>query len=174
MPRVRHVPRILLNALTALSLILCAATVALWVRSYWIADVIERRERQIQVDGERGWTFLRLVSQRGKLRGTTVRHFDEVTYPANGPTGPIWSWSHDVRRRVGLYTEHGVYDQTRWNRAGIIFVKPVGYLGTQVLSVRIIGVPYWLLAGVLCIAPVVGAIRIARRSRKALTGLCPA
>jgi hypothetical protein len=136
MPRVRHVPRILLNALTALSLILCAATVALWVRSYWIADVIERRERQIQVDGERGWTFLRLVSQRGKLRGTTVRHFDEVTYPANGPTGPIWSWSHDVRRRVGLYTEHGVYDQTPWNRAGIIFVKPVGYLGTQVLSVR--------------------------------------
>jgi hypothetical protein len=37
-PAVRRLPRILLNALTALSLILFAATAALWVRSGWVCD----------------------------------------------------------------------------------------------------------------------------------------
>lgn len=32
----------MLNALTTLSLLLCMAMVALWVRSYWKADGIER------------------------------------------------------------------------------------------------------------------------------------
>jgi hypothetical protein len=35
---VKNLRRILLNALTALSLILFAAVVALWVRSYWASD----------------------------------------------------------------------------------------------------------------------------------------
>jgi hypothetical protein len=40
--RRRRLPRILLNAATAVSLVLCAATVALWVRSYFVADIVER------------------------------------------------------------------------------------------------------------------------------------
>jgi hypothetical protein len=39
---VRRLPRILLNALTTLELILFAATVALWVRSYWCEDNVTR------------------------------------------------------------------------------------------------------------------------------------
>ena len=32
--------RRLLNFLTALSLLLCVAVVALWVRSYWVSDEV--------------------------------------------------------------------------------------------------------------------------------------
>jgi len=35
---VRRLGRYIVNALTALSLLLCAATVALWVRSFWVGD----------------------------------------------------------------------------------------------------------------------------------------
>jgi hypothetical protein len=37
---VRRLLRILLNALTVVSLLLCVATVVLWVRSYWYEDAI--------------------------------------------------------------------------------------------------------------------------------------
>src|SRR5688572_3907797 len=38
--------RRLLNLLTALSLLLCVAVVALWVRSYWVKDQFEIRPRR--------------------------------------------------------------------------------------------------------------------------------
>src|SRR5258706_13153974 len=36
--RMKRLRRITFNALTALSLVLCLATVGVWVRSYWIVD----------------------------------------------------------------------------------------------------------------------------------------
>jgi hypothetical protein len=42
---VRRLRRILLNALTALPLILFVAVVVLWVRSYWQADIVQRLDQ---------------------------------------------------------------------------------------------------------------------------------
>jgi hypothetical protein len=39
---VRRMRRIILNALTVLSLLLCVATAGLWVRSYFVSDVLHR------------------------------------------------------------------------------------------------------------------------------------
>src|SRR5438874_1613616 len=39
-PTMRRLARYMLNGLTALSVVLCLATVGLWVRSYWIADAL--------------------------------------------------------------------------------------------------------------------------------------
>jgi hypothetical protein len=43
-PSVRRLARVLLNALTVLSLILCVSTVVFWVRSYWVADLVHLRK----------------------------------------------------------------------------------------------------------------------------------
>src|SRR5690349_846649 len=49
----RRIGRYLLNALTLLSLLLCAATAAFWIRSHWITDGIsfERHVRYSEVTG---------------------------------------------------------------------------------------------------------------------------
>jgi hypothetical protein len=57
-PAMRRLPRILLNVITALSLILFAATVALWVRSYLRHDMIGYR-------GE--WISARIESAPGSF-----------------------------------------------------------------------------------------------------------
>lgn len=38
--RIRRILRITTNSLTALSLLICMATVALWLRSYWVRDLV--------------------------------------------------------------------------------------------------------------------------------------
>jgi hypothetical protein len=49
MRRVRRLRRIFWNVATAASLLLCAALVALWVRSYWVSDEV-RWEWQVMWD----------------------------------------------------------------------------------------------------------------------------
>jgi hypothetical protein len=54
----KHLRRWLFNALAAMSLLLCAATAALWVRSYYAMEV---------------WNYRGPVDRRGFLREQTVR-----------------------------------------------------------------------------------------------------
>jgi hypothetical protein len=60
----RRLPPILLNAATVALLMLCAATVALWVRSYFIADIVERgtRERADELRLTRGAVVVALLT----------------------------------------------------------------------------------------------------------------
>jgi hypothetical protein len=106
---VRRLGRIPLTALTALSLILFAATVALWVRSYWTADQFWPRGYLVvseagaiyairtTIDGERGPPFWETV-EAGKLgvieheAGERVRRTRPLRFirqPSPSPT-PIW------------------------------------------------------------------------------------
>ena len=93
--------RRLLNVLTGLSLLLCAAVVVLWVRSYWRADVLV-----LPVGGRWHLTF---ISHRAHWLGLTVarhtRHFpprvDSGREDYDLPRDP-WSWeSHDRTTRFG-------------------------------------------------------------------------
>jgi hypothetical protein len=82
---VRRLGRILLNALTALSLILFVAVVALWVRSYWVSDDVTRES----ADGEGFWSWSFAHAGRGRL--LLVRH--TIAYSSGGnrhPAGLRW------------------------------------------------------------------------------------
>lgn len=56
--------RILLDAATVLLLVLCAATIVLWVRSYWVYDMLGRI---VDKPGGRGHRDIRIVSADGVL-----------------------------------------------------------------------------------------------------------
>src|SRR6476660_829334 len=83
---VRRLPRTLLNALTLLSLLMCAATIVFWARSYrWIDELSNGwREPTRHTDA-----FLVLASWYGRLYGVYSRWYDNDT----DPPPPRWSAS---------------------------------------------------------------------------------
>jgi hypothetical protein len=56
MPPVRRLPRILLNAAAVASLVLYAATLVLWARSYWICETLTLADRDMGDDWLRVWS----------------------------------------------------------------------------------------------------------------------
>jgi hypothetical protein len=85
---VRRLARIPSNAVAALSLILFAATVTLWVRSHWASDDVTRES----TDGRRFWSWSFAHAGRGRL--LLVRH--AIVYSAAGtrdPAGQRWDWT---------------------------------------------------------------------------------
>ena len=74
--------RRLLNLLTALSLLLCVAVVALWVRSYFAADRLVGMPLTKRPDGF-GVGEYTAYTWRGVLSVGAIRHdFDRATMPA--------------------------------------------------------------------------------------------
>ena len=55
--RPRRPLRILLNAATVLSLVLCVVTVAAWVRSYWLSEMWTRGHQELGADSHRKWLW---------------------------------------------------------------------------------------------------------------------
>jgi len=88
-PPVRRLPRILLNAATAVSLVLCAATIALRVRSY-------------RVWGRIAWSFDTANSRRCYKvvlgRGGLAPHRRDCPYDG-ARWSPPWPPSDDFRRK---------------------------------------------------------------------------
>jgi hypothetical protein len=66
------VKRRLLNLLTALSLLLCVAVVALWVRSRMVFDEVYWL-RPAQTSGRPSYVVWRIASGRGRLSFTSYR-----------------------------------------------------------------------------------------------------
>src|SRR5437667_279452 len=108
----RRLLRILFNAATVMSLVFCVAMVALWVRSYWITDVMVRHAAEAQRGLYLGTALsvLRIVSERGRLRVAGVQESSE--YPLVGPPVTSWTWGHEVRLRVGFVKETSIYHET--------------------------------------------------------------
>jgi hypothetical protein len=82
----KRLARILLNAATALSLILFAATVVLWVRSYWAAQYLGWSDRT------QFWGALSMAGLTRLEHGTyadTNQGWSYVTYPQNDRIG-LW------------------------------------------------------------------------------------
>jgi hypothetical protein len=152
MPRVR---RRLLNFLTALSLLLCVAAGALWVRSYMVADVWEwvdlpRDLRVVTLFTHRGviWLSVRTggpVSIRGPKR---QRWFEHSTNPPQGSSSCVeqtfWQtlgFDHELADSpmFGKYREH-------WQ------------------------IPCWL--PLLAVTPATGALLSRLRRRRRRSGRC--
>jgi hypothetical protein len=138
----RRLLRILLNAATVLSLVLCAATMAAWVRSYQTRDAIYwSHDLQLQL-----W----IETHRGGLAA-------EVVTPFGGDTVIGTGWHQHAPLS---YAEAGGAQGTFFNRFGFGFnVSQNGSYATRQLAC-----PYWFIMLLTAILP---AARLAARRRRA-------
>jgi hypothetical protein len=150
--RRRRLPRILLNAATVASLVLCVATAVVWVRSYWAADWLGYNG-----DEHAYW----IAHTRGRLMGARVLigYHSDRRWHARLPDG------------IDL-DDLGPLVQTAFDRGGFILmcedVRPTDLL---LLKAQ---VPYWAVAGVMLLLPGGRLIAHAARKRARRAGLCPA
>ena len=154
--RLPPLPRRLLDPLTLLSLLLCVALCALWVRSYQVSQFV-------------GWSdasrFVGALSMGGLVRlehGTypgESQGWSRVSYPT--PAGP------------GLWAEAGARDRRGgWlKRLGFAYVRfTYDAAGRQVR--RALYVPHALPAGLAALAPLVRLRRHLRAKRRRVEGRC--
>jgi hypothetical protein len=170
--------RILLNAATALSLLLCVATVALWVRSRGHLDVAALRVTPAQTwflvsDG--GW--LSVESQRithhevepwtldtsgyGEFRARIDREFGSSGYNHRYGGGVDVTRTHGI---PGFEWFNEDWETLRFDRDEPVFT----------FEHRGVRARYGPMAGLLALGPLAAGIRRASRRRRRLAGRCPA
>ena len=140
--------RRLLNVMTLLSLLLCMAAAALWVRSYWVFD-------DVQLTPRRGVTYRAavrpglIVLSRTVLTGRTTDVFSD---DFDRPPG----WSAQSRPRAGTgspFTAEGSRPIIQW--AGFDYLaRDVSRPRFGTLAFRRIVVPVWLPFLLTAILPV--------------------
>jgi hypothetical protein len=136
------------NVLTAVSLLLCLATVAFWLRSYRVRDMIGF--------GREGGNCHTAQSILGRLHVLThlgggctggMTYYADRLSPRAIWSGGTSNYPLDVRWRLGFAWE--TYE------GGHMDMGPVSY--------RLIVVPYWFPAGVFALAPLAWAAGLRRR-----------
>jgi hypothetical protein len=149
-PGVRRLPRILLNATTVLSLVLCAVAVAAWARSYRYSDgysVQHGNTHQAGVATGRGLLLLVRVTARPWGKGTFT-----LTRPAGWSTRPV----DEV-----MYTDLGPgFLGFRWRSVG---VGP--------MTLRAFAIPLWFVCALTAVMPAAWAFR-RRRARRRDANAC--
>ena len=145
--------RRLLNLLTLLSLLLCVAVVALWVRSYWVFDRLMRLEGR-RPDGGYVRTDLKVALGRGSLyleKDTTRSEREMPTFIAT----TIWHrFTDDESAGRSDYENH--HWDCRW--AGFRLFRnsltPAESGGLDMSSdLTILGIPLWALTLLTGVAP---------------------
>jgi hypothetical protein len=161
--------RRLLNLVTILSLLLCAAVAALWVRSHVVVDEVTRNEA----------TFVSARSFDGRVE------VDVLYYPERPFRPDRRGWGHErvPRGRNVPPAATGWSPVREWRLGPFRYVdaSDTGYArsGGLWLGVpyRRAAAPHWffaLLAGVLPIVWLVERFGGSRQSRRLARGLCPA
>ncbi len=177
----RRIGRYIFRGLSILSLLVCVATVALWVRSYWVADLWHwsRYPDDRPSEGRVGWVDVRTFS--GRLGAHVEFNSAYMNDPPRGirheiesaeSAGPIAiEPSHGLR---GIFV--GVPDppyHVYLDWAGFVYYRNdfnASYHDHYAI------LPLWAVAGLTAIAPLwaVGStVRRRARSSRALAGLCP-
>ena len=147
--------RRVLNLLTLLSLLLCAATVVVWVRSYRVGDNVQLR---IPVDGP---VVLRIHAGFGRLSFGVIR-YNQRPHPRDEPT-----FRYTLEYPFAL---SDLEPRSRWRRLG--FARADWSSGGQWPSRnRWLVVPTWALAATTAALPAIHGFRLSRR-RRLLPGLC--
>jgi hypothetical protein len=155
MPAMRRLLRILLNVATVLSLVLCAATMAAWVRSYLVRDEIAWSLANPRLE-------LDLFTYRGGLIAGVLAPNEFLKYLPN--PGARWE-----QRAPETYAGAGGSQGTFFNHFGFAFAH-----AQYPFDHRFLASPYWFILLLTAIQPgarLVGWRRRARRLRMR-PGLC--
>ena len=150
--------RRLLNLLSLLSLLLCVATIVLWVRSCWVWD-------QISWQGQRGFDVL--VIEMFSDSGAADFVINTVKFPADLP-GTAAEWMGPRYWSPGW---HGATDQAtgEW-RTGLWpkwdSMSDPGGRGLTAREYRSLLVPYWLPTVLAAVLPACRAPRLIRNRRR--------
>jgi hypothetical protein len=150
----RRLLRILLNAATVLSLVLCVVTVAAWVRSYQARDAVwwsrENQRLLLGISTYRGGSTAAVVTPVGRER-----------------LSPGVGWEQSAPARYGdTLSSKGTF----FNHFGFA----LDYYQGSAVAMRLLACPYWfimLLTAILPGARLAGWRRRARRLRMR-PGLC--
>ena len=154
--RPKRLLRRLLAGLTILSLILCLATVTLWVRSYWRHDVVE-------------W-----VGDEGRLYRCGVRS-------TSGDMSPFVFTGNFVAETIGAHGWRYVTGPSASLHTFESFT-PIWFFGFGYVDptwpgndgYRALCVPHWSFALLFAVLPAVRVRSIIRSRRRFSAGLCPA
>ena len=169
--------RRLLNLLTALSLMLCVAVVALWVRSHFVVDEVVYFGH-VRARGCDGVSFV-------SYAGTLMCYWDHYSFPpadrlafiGRASSGRVAS---EFRRGVSRYRDAEEYRQNRDNFGLGWFDSAVerqrGMWKTSGISCvrRTVRVPHGTVAVALLICPVAVGFHRSYTRRRRRSGLCPA
>jgi hypothetical protein len=165
--------RRLLNLLTALSLLLCAAVVVTWVRSYFAEDRL--RLTRGESGTARGVVVDELVNSIGTvayIRQTFGRKWiDRVRgseYDRSFEPG-VMTYS------LPLSSQLRFVDRTEGSFAGFFVRRSDEDLGQVLggLPTTEVWVPHWFLAGLTAPSPLVWLYSRMRSCRRSRSGLCP-
>jgi hypothetical protein len=144
--------RRLFASVCVLSLILCLATMGLWVRSYQYSDGIGY-QRAVRNNVDDHWWIQSVV---GELRFVGLR---STTTPSTNPPG--WMYSSRLQNGEQLSgSKQGFNYATYSQRPHHDFIA------------RVISVPHWFVISVLSIAPTYSLFSLRRQSKRRKLGLC--
>ena len=167
----KRLPRLLLGAATLASLVLCAVTVALWVRSYTWRDSIAHIHSRRAGDGVENDQW-RLVSEAGRLG--VVRREVRPT-PGSMLEGYLMGRADDTAGRPYVRMEAQPISPPGWlNHPAASGWGPVRWAAdTRPMVVdraTSFGVAHWAVVGLLAIAPAVSAWSAHRARRRLRRG----
>jgi hypothetical protein len=141
------------NVLTALSFLLCLATIALWARSYRVRDMVGF-----------GW-----AGGDSHIAQSILGRLHVLTHLGGGYIGGARYQADRLSRRAtwhGGMSGYPLVGDVRWRWGFVWQTYNRGYFGGgQPFSIsnRLIVVPYWSPAGVFALAPLAWAAGVRRR-----------
>ncbi len=145
----KRLRRIILASAAVLSLLLCLATVAMWMRSYWVTDGL-----QVPVPPPN----LNLWSQRGRLIIYETYTPPKLNGWQHDTGGPLWELGFDGSNYcLGYY----------FHFAGFSAAGKTANRGDS-----FIGMPYWFLVALTGFLPLVQGARWRVARKKHLPGIC--
>ena len=163
--------RRLLNFLTALSLLLCAAVVALWVRSYWAADCLAlwNAHRELSAESRVGYVTVKTSNISGDPPGACL---------LVSPVGPL---ALERRRMNALFPRTFLgfaHKADTRPGANVGLVPELTRRGVRTppgqLWSRFWRVPLWAVALAAAALPASSARRRYRTRSRRRSGRCPA
>jgi hypothetical protein len=149
--------RRLLNLLTALSLVVCVAAGAVWVRSHWAGDYLS-------------WGDKRGLTGVITGRGDVMIYRESVV--VDGVEMGDWAWGRkwESREPSDLGKMRPAYTRPHFDRFG--FRYETGQRGQEVRNVGVY-VPVWPLALASSVLPAAWLWRRGIRARRLVRGKCP-
>ena len=138
-----------------MSLLLCVAACALWVRSYCVAEVLGFG-RLVDGGAVRTLSLHGAGAARGRLALVLVHRYPTELTPDHAGPFYLRQPSHDLQRERP--------SPSLWNHLGFFLLDPPEFG---------VIVPLWVLALVTAALPAYHASAFARARKRRRTGLCP-